>query len=100
MRANCIFFPISPRNSPAAVAHLLTTTEAHHFLIGPETALQNIADAAFKHIRAAAKQPPATSVMPSLDDLMEPMAEGKPKLLPRFNFRFDDIACIFHSSGI
>ena len=42
IRANCAAFPISPRNSPAAVAHLLDRIGARHILVGREQAMQDL----------------------------------------------------------
>ncbi|THH31711.1 hypothetical protein EUX98_g2485 [Antrodiella citrinella] len=99
MRANCIFFPISPRNSPSAVAHLLTATNALHLLTGPEPAFQDLASAAFDHMRATGEEPPVVSIMPSFDDIIKPTIESDFKFLPQYTFRLHETANIFHSSG-
>lgn len=99
MRANCIFFPISPRNSPGAVAHLLTETNALHLLTGPEPAFQNLASAAFDQMRTVGNEPPALSVMPSFDDIVKTTVESDFIFLPRYPFRLHETANIFHSFG-
>ncbi|TCD61564.1 putative NRPS-like protein biosynthetic cluster [Steccherinum ochraceum] len=99
MRANFVFFPISPRNSPAAVAHLLTQTSADHVLVGPQPAMQNLVKAALGHIQTSGARVPSTSIMPSFDDLVKPELEPNFEFLPRYNFHADDDSSYFHSSG-
>ncbi|KAJ7697661.1 hypothetical protein B0H17DRAFT_1130265 [Mycena rosella] len=42
-RANYIVFPISPRNSPSAIAHLINKVGVNHLLIGHEASMQDLA---------------------------------------------------------
>ncbi|KAH8100027.1 acetyl-CoA synthetase-like protein [Cristinia sonorae] len=99
MRANCIFFPISPRNSASAVAHLLTKTDAQHLIVGPEPSLQKLASEALRQMEDVSGMAPPTSVMPQYKDVMKEIPEGDFELLPPFRFRLEDVASIFHSSG-
>ncbi|KAK7466463.1 hypothetical protein VKT23_005184 [Stygiomarasmius scandens] len=93
MRAGYHPFPISSRNSPAAVAHLLQKTNAKHIFVnkgGPMKGLVN-----------AALQEPGLSVnvidMPSFDDLY---GSDKTVELPQLEgITQESVAVILHSSG-
>ena len=52
MRANYTVFPISIRNSPAAVAHLLNQVGVDHVLVGPERVSQDLANEAIRLYKA------------------------------------------------
>ena len=98
-RANCIIFPLSPRNSPAAVAHLLSETDAKHLLIGPEPAMQNLAKASFAAMESQGLRPPESSTMPIFEDVVKPIAEVDFRFLPKYDFRMEHTNSIYHSSG-
>ncbi|KAJ3522383.1 hypothetical protein NM688_g8882 [Phlebia brevispora] len=83
MRAGFTAFPISPRNSPVAVAHLIQKTSPVHLVVGPEPAMQELAAAAYELIRKNGVQPPHSSVITLL----------------RFKRGLDDHVVIMHSSG-
>ncbi|KAH9841045.1 uncharacterized protein C8Q71DRAFT_742955, partial [Rhodofomes roseus] len=46
MRANHVAFPISPRNSPLAVARLINKAGVSHVLVGREQAMQDLVNEA------------------------------------------------------
>ncbi|PCH34918.1 NAD(P)-binding protein [Wolfiporia cocos MD-104 SS10] len=103
MRANCVVFPVSPRNSPAALAHLISKTNVTHIFVGREPAMSDLGDAALAI--AKEKDPsatlPTTSPMPLFEELylsqeeMYVTADDVP-----YTFRGSDaIAMILHSSG-
>lgn len=99
IRAGMTAFPISPRNSPAAIAHLLSKTNVTHMLIGGEQSLKTLASASLNLIDHLAVSIPTQSVMPVFEDLyidqngvtFEPLPLEKPSL--------NDAAVILHSSG-
>ena len=99
IRAGHVVFPISPRNSPQAVAHLLQKTGAAHVFIGVEPALQELADSAMKIVSVAGSvTTPTTSPMPTFEDLyVGDGADFKP--LAHYRPGWDDDALIMHSSG-
>ncbi|TCD70281.1 putative NRPS-like protein biosynthetic cluster [Steccherinum ochraceum] len=97
VRANYIAFPISPRNSPAAVAHLLKKVGVSFLFIGPENNHQQLAAAAFKCLEAEGVSVPDHCNMPVYEDLMGP--EHQTKLLPRYDYRPEETSIIIHSSG-
>lgn len=99
IRAGYVPFPISPRNSPAAVAHLLSTKEVSHLLVGGEHSLQNLATASSNLMKASTAKIP-TSLMPIYDDLYV-SGEGAPfNPLPFKRPAIDEVIIILHSSGM
>lgn len=96
MRAGYSAFPISTRNSPAAVAHLLQKVNAAHVLVGTERANQTLISESLALIEGVAK--PSISVMLSYDNMyLEGDEEFVP--LPPVKYNMDDVAFIIHSSG-
>ncbi|KAJ7449028.1 hypothetical protein B0H11DRAFT_2079248 [Mycena galericulata] len=102
-RANYVAFPISPRNSPSAVAHLIDKVGVKHLLIGHEPAMLELANAAVDILKE--KYPltsrPDVSYVPLFEDLFLPESERLlgPDDLPYEYKGPDSPACIFHSSG-
>lgn len=95
-RAGFVAFPISPRNSPAAVAHLLTKTAAEYALVGPEPALQELARAAFEIMREQGMPLPHQGRMPVFEDIF---TDAPVEMLPALNASLDDPTVMMHSSG-
>ncbi|KIM81361.1 hypothetical protein PILCRDRAFT_821447 [Piloderma croceum F 1598] len=99
IRAGYAAFLISPRNSPAAVAHLLSTRAVTHILIGTEQSLQNLATVSLDMIKGRATERPTVSFMPLFDELY---SDGKETTFDRLPFKrpsMNDLAIILHSSG-
>ena len=71
MRAGYIPFPISTRNSPTAVAHLLEKTDAKHLIVGVDPAMQSLAAESLEALKSQhpSATVPTTSQMPVFDDL-------------------------------
>ncbi|KZT01334.1 acetyl-CoA synthetase-like protein [Laetiporus sulphureus 93-53] len=71
LRANCVAFPISPRNSPAATTHLLVTAKVRHILVGREQAMLDLAHSALKVLESQHPSDPLPqlSSMPLFEDL-------------------------------
>ncbi|KAJ7648213.1 hypothetical protein DFH06DRAFT_1050166 [Mycena polygramma] len=101
LRANYIPFPISPRNSPLAVAHLISQAGVSHVLIGHEAAMVQLMEGAVALLKE--KYPttvvPDVSYVPLFDDLFNPAAQTAPEDLPYEYTGPDTIAFISHSSG-
>ena len=96
VRAGYTAFPISTRNSPAAIAHLLRKTNANHLLIGSESALRALVSEAFALLTDM--EPPSTSPMLLFDEIYK--SDDEPfEMLPAINFHMEDPAVILHSSG-
>ena len=98
IRAGHTVFPISPRNSAPAVAHLLTKTGTQHVFVGIESALQDLAATSLKLMKGAGTPLPTLQDIPlfalyskSLDESYEP--------IPKFKPDWNDPAVIMHSSG-
>ncbi|KAJ7655842.1 hypothetical protein DFH06DRAFT_992336 [Mycena polygramma] len=103
LRANYVAFPISPRNSPAAIAHLISKAEVKHLLIGHEVAMADLANSAIQILKEEypVAAVPDVSLVPLFDELFLPASNNavSPEDLPYENMGSDAIACIMHSSG-
>ncbi|KAH8110860.1 acetyl-CoA synthetase-like protein [Phellopilus nigrolimitatus] len=98
MRAGWTVFPISTRNSPAAVTTLLTQTKTAHIFVSADSSMQHLADAALKELSVdnAVKK----HKMPVFEELY-PVAGFDPSFTPEplANIDMDAYSLIFHSSG-
>ena len=98
-RAGFTLFPISPRNSPAAVAHLLTQVNVDLILVGRESSMQDLANASFERLRASNVRVPQTAALPIFSDLF-PANGHEVEPLPIMDYKADDTSLIMHSSGV
>ncbi|KAF5371569.1 hypothetical protein D9758_003563 [Tetrapyrgos nigripes] len=103
LRADKIFFPISPRNSAAAVAHLLRKVEVDHILIGHDSAMETLVTDALKILRASSADAevkiPLLSLMLTFEDLFLPVQDQAESDLPLVHTDPDEIVLYLHSSG-
>ena len=99
MRIGLAAFPISTRNSPAAIAHLLTKTRAPYLLVGPEPAYQELVAHALKLLEETKTPIPRIASMPVFEDLYAPQPHVPFEPLPALSFSMDDPVLIMHSSG-
>ncbi|THU97218.1 acetyl-CoA synthetase-like protein [Dendrothele bispora CBS 962.96] len=110
MRANFVLFPISPRNSPQAVAHLIQKVGVKHMLVGFDQGIQELMERSVEFLRTEYgyrdDQIPATSMMPLFEDLyLENGIEGQEiveeirKEIPLKRQQPQDIQFYLHSSG-
>ena len=100
LRAGFAVFPISPRNSPEAVAHLLKMTGAHHLLVGGEPMLQKLAAASLELLRAGDHPEVFQSGMPCFEDLYSyDSPDSEFKHYPPVKFNRNATSLILHSSG-
>ncbi|KZT66436.1 hypothetical protein DAEQUDRAFT_739999 [Daedalea quercina L-15889] len=76
IRANYVAFPISPRNSPSAVAHLLKQVGVSHILVAREQAIQRLLSEALDILttRHGVLDLPTKSPMLLFEDLFSPQA--------------------------
>ncbi|KAI0320589.1 acetyl-CoA synthetase-like protein [Amylostereum chailletii] len=92
----CTAFPLSPRNSPAAVAHLLKVTSVTHAFIGQDPATQALANEAIAMLGVEniniIKLP-----MPRFDDIYNDTQDFYDVRLRALDKNM--ISFIFHSSG-
>lgn len=96
VRAGHVAFPISVRNSPAAVAHLLSKTNTTHVLVGSEASLQSLASASLELMQ---NSKPHLTPMPNFEDLYVPDDAESFSPLSFKRPDFDSPAIILHSSG-
>jgi len=100
MRAGYTLFPISPRNSPAAVAHLINKVNAKCVFVGRDAGPTDLAEQAMK---AWDKQnpdiaKPILAPMPLFEELFLDSGND-PDDIPYEKPRQDDILFYVHSSG-
>ena len=101
LRAGYTVFPISPRNSPQAIAHLLNKTGAVHLFVSGDSQLYELACASIKLLQAIEESSAVTRYeIPVFDDLFPPRAaESSFKWFPLRCFDMEMPALILHSSG-
>ena len=100
IRAGYTVFPISPRNSAQAIAHLLAKTDTSHLFVGAEASLQELAAASLDGLsRERDAKLPKLSTMPLFEDLYLDDHETTFKPLPSYKPDWNDSAFIVHSSG-
>ena len=96
MRAGYTVFPISARNSPAAVAHLLKETNVTHLFVGQNGNLQSIIDAAYGMLEG---QKPVALDMPTFTELYSVDDERAVEANYYSPSKLDATVLIMHSSG-
>ena len=100
LRAGLTVFPISPRNSPEAVAHLLKRTGPNHLLVGGDPMLQKLAAASLELLRADGHPGIPLSDMPNFKDLYpQNDTDNGFEHYPVVRFDLDAPSLILHSSG-
>ncbi|KAJ7844462.1 hypothetical protein B0H13DRAFT_2411530 [Mycena leptocephala] len=103
LRANYVPFPISPRNSPSAVANLISKAGVRHLLIGHGPAMAHLAEDAIGILKEeySTTAVPDVSYVPSFEDLFISASDTRPtpEDLPFEYHGPDAAACIIHSSG-
>lgn len=99
MRLGFIPFPISPRNSAAAVAHLLKSTNCRHLVLGQDVSLQKVADTVCHQFWEADVDNKITTIpMPHFSDFFS-TKPGSYEPLPPVHPDWSQTALIMHSSG-
>lgn len=96
VRAGHTAFPISTRNSPAAIAHLLKKTGTSHLLVGKEPIFQNLAT---KSLELLQGPKPGLSQMPTFEILYRSSTQTTFTPLPLRRPNMEDPAIILQSSG-
>ncbi|PCH42383.1 acetyl-CoA synthetase-like protein [Wolfiporia cocos MD-104 SS10] len=102
MRAGYIAFLLSPRNSPAAIAHLLSKVCARHVLVGQERSMSDLIEKALDLMKANDRQVtlPGISPMPVYEELYIPSERCPTNEDVPYEFKGPDApALILHSSG-
>ncbi|KAL4248625.1 Adenylate-forming Reductase [Abortiporus biennis] len=103
IRSGHTAFPISPRNSPEAIAHLLMKTKASFVFIGNDPGIRSIAKAALQRVQEQKGESfdgPTTELllMPTFEDMF-PCNEKAFELFPQIKYSMEATALIMHSSG-
>ncbi|KAI5119729.1 hypothetical protein M0805_008659 [Coniferiporia weirii] len=96
-RAGLIAFPISPRNSPTAVAHLIKRAKVTHVLVGHEQASRRLLELSLGLMNDPGEERPRTSLMPGFEEMYTSDANFDP--FPYVKPCLDSIAIILHTSG-
>ncbi|PBK97000.1 acetyl-CoA synthetase-like protein [Armillaria gallica] len=80
LRANYVFFPISPRNSPVAVAHLLHKVGVQHVLVGRDASMQDLANEALGILKSQypSDTSPEQSPIPAFEDYFHFLSTFQP----------------------
>ncbi|KAI0795720.1 acetyl-CoA synthetase-like protein [Abortiporus biennis] len=102
MRSGNTVFPISPRNSPEAVAHLLMKTNASSLFVGKDAGIREIAEMALEKVKAHEGPNVTLHSIPTLEDLFPTSKDGAKddfKPFPEVNYQMDAPVMIMHSSG-
>lgn len=100
LRAGFSVFPISTRNSPEAIAHLLKKTGTSHLLIGGEPMLQKLATTSLELLRADGHREIPSSHMPHFEDLYpRDDPDNEFRHYPPVKFDLDAPSLVLHSSG-
>lgn len=99
MRAGYVPFPISTRNSPGAIAHLLSKTQATHLVVGPEKKYQDLAAAAYQLMEKDNVSLLPQTTMPVFEDIYKD-ASVPYDPLPPYKPGVEDAALMTHSSGM
>ncbi|KAJ7131571.1 hypothetical protein C8R43DRAFT_1207614 [Mycena crocata] len=103
LRANYVVFPISPRNSPSAIAHLMEKVGVDHLMIGHEPAMLQLANESLRALKEESplRAVPDISSVPRFEDLFLPDS-GRSAVLEDLPYEYkgpDATICIIHSSG-
>ncbi|KAK0463111.1 uncharacterized protein EV420DRAFT_1618923 [Desarmillaria tabescens] len=99
MRAGCIAFPISVRNSDTGVAHLIRSTSAKYMFLSQDPGMQKLADAALYKLENEGLQDFRMMPMPSFETLYPETVEPSDLLPSIKNSDLEAQALIMHSSG-
>ncbi|KAK0199436.1 NRPS-like enzyme [Desarmillaria ectypa] len=97
MRLGKIPFPISPRNSVAAIVHLMKSTSSKYLVVSGDATLQKLADTICCHFRESDKDI-ITISMPRFADLLPSEPRSHQPLAP-IRPEWSQTAVILHSSG-
>jgi hypothetical protein len=101
MRAGYIAFPISPRNSPSAVAHLIKSVGVQYILVGNDQSMSDLADESLQALKANYEGKtiePQLIPIPHFGDLFVDTGDDF-KTLPSIRKEPNDIIIYLHSSG-
>lgn len=100
IRLGHVPFPISPRNSPAAIAHLLTGTHASHILVSGGPSMQGLWAGAAAVLQGGSRHPVKALPTPFYRDLYENRLDENVLPTPStYKAHLSDVGMILHTSG-
>jgi acyl-CoA synthetase (AMP-forming)/AMP-acid ligase II len=101
VRAGFTVFPISPRNNPPAIAHLIKNTGAVKLFVSADHVSQAVASAAIELLQTNEQSHVVTiSKTPVFEDLFPHESTESPfKYFSAHNFDMEAPALILHTSG-
>ncbi|KIJ41469.1 hypothetical protein M422DRAFT_229549 [Sphaerobolus stellatus SS14] len=102
LRANYISFPLSARNSPAAVAHLIKQVDVKYVFVGREPSMKKLLEDAFESLKGqdAEYRLPSASIVPLYEELYG-SSDGStsfPKPIRFINRRLIELAATIYYS--
>ncbi len=102
-RANYVVFPVSPRNSAPAVAHLLHEVGVEHVLVGRDPSMQDLSHEALEILGSQypSADLPQLSPIPVFEDLFLPDWRTRTNVddLPLLSVHPSTAGLYLHSSG-
>lgn len=99
IRAGFTVLLLSPRNSPPALAHLLKSTKCRMIVHSTDKLVENALAATLALLRESGETSISLCHLPTYSDIYG--QQSRARLLPRpDDVRSDDIALIFHTSGM
>ncbi|KAJ7216008.1 hypothetical protein GGX14DRAFT_442668 [Mycena pura] len=98
LRAGCPVFPLSTRNSEAAIAHLITESGVNYLLVSQDAHMQNIARKANDILHSKNVHITLTSI-PTYEEICAHDHEDRDALPPLQRIDDDQVLIIAHSSG-
>ena len=99
IRAECVAFAVSPRNSAAGVAHLINKTGSRYIVVTPD--LKPLMDTTIAILKEQGSVIPDVQLMPTFGDLFPDGDSEDFEYLPEPELSGpDDPVCILHSSGV
>ena len=101
MRAGATAFPISTRNSPAALEHLVRTTGLHTVFVSEDGAMRRLVEEAQNELARTGYEVKVLPI-PVFGELygVEPVDLLTLEALPNIGNDVEKIALILHSSGV
>ncbi|KAF8311061.1 acetyl-CoA synthetase-like protein [Clavulina sp. PMI_390] len=100
MRAGYVPFPLSPRNSPSAIAHLLKQAKVTHLFVSEDPSMQGLSKGSLKVLLGQGGQEVERLPMPFYFDVAGPAAPGEEEsIVPVAHAELDSPGLILHSSG-
>ncbi|TFK37245.1 hypothetical protein BDQ12DRAFT_214647 [Crucibulum laeve] len=97
--AGYVPFPISKRNSVAAIVRLLASTGARYLYVSDDEGTYDLVTGAIHLLASGGSQEIALIPVPTFEDLSSDVEDGLPSLPPLLEIARDAPCAILHSSG-